>query len=215
MTYPPQQSGPNWPNPSGQQPGRFGPGPYFHQPGQPGYPSGYGYPGGGPPPKRRNSSMVVAIVVIAVLVLGGAVAATIVLTSGDDKQTSAPDDSPDKREPAAAGAEPTRDGEEPADDNGGSTGGEEDVLAAAQQYVDAIGDRDEAAATELTCDTAGPGSLYELADNADWEIELTGEVTIVSDGFANVEIKMSSSYGNESTAPGLLMDDEDGWCVSV
>lgn len=132
--------------------------------------------------------------------------------SGYKQADASGDGSAKKQQPTAADDEPSQGSAEPTGDTGGS---EEDVLAAAQEYVDAIVATDKAAATALTCDKAGPGSVYDLADSPDWKIELTGQVDIAGYGTATVEIKMISSYGNESTAPGLLPENKGGWCGSI
>lgn len=189
MTYP-QQPGQYWGNQG--------------YPGQ-GYP-GPGYPGGGPP-KRRNTGKIVAIVAIAMMVLGGAVAAVVVLT-GDDKTSAA--DQGSNEQGRATVDEPTAESAEPAD-----AGGESAALTVGQSYVDAIADKDQAAATDLTCDQRGPGGLYDLAGNADWEVQLTGKMDITTYGTATLEVEITTSYGNEDNAPGLLLEDRDGWCVPV
>lgn len=205
MSYP-RQPGQYWAGPPGQ-PGRFEPGPPG---GGPGFPPSF--PGGGPP-KRRNTGAIAAIVVMAVLVLGGAVTAVLVLTGDDEpsgEQTSAADGS---TEPAVDDVPSANNA--PVEDPADTGGGESAALTAAQAYVDAIAAKDETAATDLTCDKAGPGGLYEIAGSADWDLELTGEVEITTYGTATVEVTITTSYGNQNDAPGLLLEDRNGWCVPV
>src|SRR5262245_1739104 len=193
MSYPPQQPGP------------YGPGGYPQQPvppGQPGFTGGSGYPGGGPP-RRRNTGMIAAIAIVAVLVVGGVVAA-IVLTSGDDKETSASGNG------GSGNLGPAAPGGSGGAAEGDSGGDEDEVRAVAQAYVDAITDKDEAAATKLTCDKAGPGSLYDFVNNADGQIELA-TVKIIDESSASGDINMIDADG-KTTVPGLLLTKKDGWC---
>jgi hypothetical protein len=82
-----------------------------------------------------------------------------------------------------------------------------DPRAVARDYVGAVNDRDETAATGLTCDRADAGTLFPLA--GDREVALR-EVEVIEDTVASATVRI----GDEETAL-LLENQENGWCVSI
>lgn len=218
MTYPPQQ--PYGQDPYGQQQGAYGQDPYGQQSayGQPQY--GGGFTPGGEPPKKKNTGMIVAIVVIAVLVLGGGVTTAIVLTSGDDKKTA------EEGDPSTTKKKPTGDNtsdEETTDDDDTTTedtteddpsGGDSDVLAVTEDYLEAVSDLDESAATELVCDQSGAGILYETFSSYGYTWVVNGEPDVdTSIGFATVNVAPTSDSSME--LPISLSDEGGSWCITI
>lgn len=96
-------------------------------------------------------------------------------------------------------------GTNPTDRPGGST--EAGLRAVARDYVDAVNARDGTAATGLTCDRTGPGTLFSVA--GDRAVSL-GAVEVLAGTVASATVRV----GDGDTA--LLMEkQEDGWCVAI
>ncbi len=87
---------------------------------------------------------------------------------------------------------------------GGDTG---DLRATARDYVDAVNDRDEAAATALTCERANPGTLFSVTGGR--EVRL-GRVELLEGSVGTAQVRV----GDGETAL-LLENQEDGWCVAI
>ncbi|HEV7649291.1 MAG TPA: hypothetical protein VGP26_14135 [Actinophytocola sp.] len=86
----------------------------------------------------------------------------------------------------------------------GNTGA---LRSTARDYVDAVNDHDQVAATALTCDRANPGALYSVTDGR--EVRL-GEVEIVAGAVGTAHVRV----GDGETE--LLFEmQEDGWCVAI
>lgn len=83
----------------------------------------------------------------------------------------------------------------------------EALKSAARDYVDAVNDHDEVAATALTCKRADPGTLYSVTDGR--EVRL-GEVEILAGAVGTAQVRV----GDGETAL-LFEKQEDGWCVAI
>jgi hypothetical protein len=232
MTYPPQpgqpdpygrQQGP--PDQYGQPPagqyGQYGQQAPYGQPqygqpeyGQPQYgqqPYGqpqYGAPGqpGGQPPKS-NTGKIVAIVVIAVLVLGGGGLAVWLLNKDDG-----PDNGAQETTSQTAGNGPATGDTPTGESTPSGGGGEEELTTVAQNYFEALNNRDEPAATELTCTKDTPGVLWG-ALGADVKVEFD-RVDMASDTSATVFYKLKDSTVDAS-APIFMAFKDGAWCVST
>lgn len=79
--------------------------------------------------------------------------------------------------------------------------------SAARDYVDAVNDHDEVAATALTCKRADPGTLYSVTGGR--EVRL-GEVEILAGAVGTAQVRV----GDGETAL-LFEKQEDGWCVAI
>ena len=70
-----------------------------------------------------------------------------------------------------------------------------------------MNDRDEVAATALTCDRASPGTLYSVTDGRAVRL---GEVEIVAGAVGTAQVRVG-----EGEAELLLEKQEDSWCVAI
>ena len=82
-----------------------------------------------------------------------------------------------------------------------------ELESAARDYVDAVNDHDEVAATALTCERADPGTLYSVTGGR--EVRL-GEVEILAGAVGTAQVRV----GDGETAL-LFEKQEDGWCVAI
>jgi cytoskeletal protein RodZ len=104
---------------------------------------------------------------------------------------------------------------EPAPDTGSASSAVEgpspgdtgDLESVARDYVDAVNDRDEAAATALTCERANPGTLFSVTEGR--EVRL-GQVELLEGAVGTAQVRV----GDGETAL-LLENQEDGWCVAI
>jgi hypothetical protein len=144
-----------------------------------------------PAPQTRRTGpvvgVVVAVAVFVVLGLGAAAVAAYIVTGNDPAGSS----------------------------QGGGSPDESSLRAAAQRYVDAVNSGDETAATRLTCDGTGVGTLYE-AGSADavrrgikWEIRRS---EVMPSGVGKVNITLE---GNPGEGVSMLFKNRDGgWCAA-
>ncbi|MDG4788982.1 hypothetical protein O7626_24140 [Micromonospora sp. WMMD1102] len=92
----------------------------------------------------------------------------------------------------------------------------EDLKTTAQAYVDAVNNRDEAAATKLTCRQTGPGVLFETNRDAAGDVDATwtiGRTEIIRADLATVVIAIADSTGEGVPTPFNVRDGS--WCVAV
>jgi hypothetical protein len=88
-----------------------------------------------------------------------------------------------------------------------SSGDTEALRSVARDYVTAVNDQDNAAATALTCEHADPGSLYSVT--GDREVRL-GDVEILEGAVGTAQVRVG-----EGEAELLFEKQEDGWCVAI
>jgi hypothetical protein len=179
MTYPPQGSYGQQPDPYGQQQPQYGGG--FQQPQYGGgYGQQYGGLGGGPQPPKNNKGPIIAVVSIVVLILAG-VGVTGFVAPGfflsDDKADTNASDS-------------TQTSTSSADDSGGG-----DAKSFIDKLVTAADDKDKSALEELQCADASQNvktktdsisqidgaELKEITDESDTEAVATLDVTVGGD----------------------------------
>jgi hypothetical protein len=91
--------------------------------------------------------------------------------------------------------------------DGPGRGNTDDLTSTARDYVDAVNDRDQAAATALTCERANPGTLFSVTGGR--EVTLV-DVEVLEGAVGSAQVRV----GGGETA--LLMENqEDGWCVAI
>ena len=156
--------------------------------------------------------MVTLLLLIAGLIVSGIGVGVYLMVRPD------PDPSPEVDAPPVTSGRPgtTTPGTTTAPDPGEGTGSgstavetpeESDLRSVAADYVDAVNARDEAAATELTCQGTGPGTLFPVGEGR--EVTLTG-VEVIEGPVASATVRV----GDGETAL-LLENQEDGWCVAI
>jgi hypothetical protein len=115
---------------------------------------------------------------------------------------------PDPGTPPSQSAEPAPDtGTASSAVEGPPPGDTGDLESVARDYVDAVNDRDEAAATVLTCERANPGTLFSVTEGR--EVRL-GQVELLEGAVGTAQVRV----GDGETAL-LLENQEDGWCVAI
>ena len=95
----------------------------------------------------------------------------------------------------------------PPDSSSAGKPGTEALQSAARDYVAAVNDHNQAAATALTCDRANPGTLYSVTDGR--EVRL-GDVEIVEGAVGTAKIRVG-----EGETELLFEKQEDSWCVAI
>ncbi|MPZ79351.1 MAG: hypothetical protein GEV28_02730 [Actinophytocola sp.] len=165
----------------------------------------------------------IAVLLLGLLLVLGAIGLVIYLLFGpDDPEEAAPPPATGTSAPRSPGStappsQGTGGGSEP--DTGSGTGsgssavqgpdpgGTDDLEATARDYVDAVNDRDEAAATGLTCERANPGTLYSVTEGRNVRL---GKVEVLEGTVGTAQV----TVGDGETAL-LLENREDGWCVAI
>ncbi|HWM07482.1 MAG TPA: hypothetical protein VNP92_34550 [Actinophytocola sp.] len=163
----------------------------------------------------------IAVLLLAVLLVLATVVYGLYLLFGPDPPPEAGSPRPAPSAPPTAGSTPppATTGDDPDNgpgNGGGSTGvegpapgpgGADGLAAAAQDYVDAVNDRDEAAATALTCERANPGTLYSVTEGRNVRL---GDVEVLEGTVGTAQV----TVGGGETAL-LLENREDRWCVAI
>lgn len=161
----------------------------------------------------------IAVLLLGLLLVLGAIGLVGYLLFGpDDPEEAAPPAASRTSAPRSpgAGAPPSQEtggAAEPGTGSASSTvrgpdrGGTDDLDATARDYVDAVNDRDEAAATRLTCERANPGTLYSVTEGRDVRL---GKVEVLEGTVGTAQV----TVGDGQTAL-LLENREDGWCVAI
>lgn len=224
-----QQPGYDPNQPYGQQPGYDPNQPYGQQPGydqtqQYGYGQQppYGQPGYGGEPPKNNTGKIVAIVAIALLVLVGAGLGVYFLTKdskptagGGDTSTTAQRTTERTTEEETTTRETSTEETTTRSGGGGGGGGGADLVAAAQEYADAVNDKDESAAKALTCEGKEPGIMYTSVVPGDGTVEITGEPDVFGEnGSVDAEVTIPGG-GAPIPFPMLFEKSASGWCISL
>jgi hypothetical protein len=209
--------------------GQYGPpSGQFQQPTAQFGPAGYpGYPGGppGPPPKRRGTGVIIAVIVGAVLVLGGAGTGVYFLVKGSNKTDSSSASgnggggttpSSKRTTPSSGKTTTSEDGpgtttaRPPASGGGGGGGGLNDaaIVDVATKYANAVTNKDENGAKQLTCDN-NPGLLFDSGA----KVEVTGKPESFGDEGATIAVRVTVGNSPIDDFPLFLNKKGDGWCV--
>jgi hypothetical protein len=159
----------------------------------------------------------IAVLLLAVLLVLATVVYGLYLLFGPDPPPEAGSPRPaSSAPPETTGDDPDNGPDNGPGDGGGSTGvegpapgpgGADGLAAAAQDYVDAVNDRDEAAATALTCGRANPGTLYSVTEGRNVRL---GDVEVLEGTVGTAQV----TVGGGETAL-LLESQEDRWCVAI
>lgn len=158
--------------------------------------------------------MLAVLLLAGVLVLGvlGLGVYLLFFRSGSPPEAGEP--RPGASAPATPGsAQPS--GEDPGGGGGsGSSGTAEpgpantdELKKTARDYVDAVNERDEAAAKALTCERKDPGTLYSVTGGR--EVRLSS-VEVLEGAVGTADLRV----GDGETAL-LLEKREDRWCVAI
>ncbi|MGH3758877.1 hypothetical protein [Actinophytocola sp.] len=83
----------------------------------------------------------------------------------------------------------------------------DELESTARDYVDAVNGRDEAAATDLTCERENAGTLFSVTEGR--EVRLV-EVEVLEGAVGTAQLRV----GDGETAL-LLENREDRWCVAI
>lgn len=146
----------------------------------------------------------VAIALVAVLALGGGL--TVWLLSRDDGT-----DTPAAQTSEPASTEPAS--SEPAT-GGGPTGSDEEALKkVAQNYFEALNNRDEPAATRLMCEQTGPGVLWNIL-GAEIKIEFDHIENASSTSLVTVYYRLKNS-SLDNTAFVFASLRNQTWCITT
>jgi hypothetical protein len=158
--------------------------------------------------------MIAVLLLGVLLVLGlvGLVGYLLFFSSDSPPEDAAPRPAPSASAHPGATAPP---GTNPSEGGGSASsaadrpgpGNTDDLRSTARDYVDAVNDRDKAAATALTCERANPGTLFSVTGGR--EVALV-DVEVLEGAVGTAQVRV----GGGETA--LLMENqEDGWCVAI
>jgi hypothetical protein len=154
-----------------------------------------------------------AVLLLAVLLVLGVLALGVyLLFIRPDRPPEAGEPRPGASAPATAGATAPS-----GDDPGGGSGlpgtaepgpgNTDDLEKTARDYVDAVNERDEAAAKALTCERTDPGTLYSVTGGREVRF---GSVEVLEGAVGTAQLRV----GDGETAL-LLEKREDRWCVAI
>jgi hypothetical protein len=157
----------------------------------------------------------IAVLLLAVLLVIGLLGLVVyLLFFRPDPPPEAGEPRPGATAPASPGS--TRPGGEDPGGGGGSgpTGTAEagpentdELERTARDYVDAVNERDEAAAKELTCERENPGTLYSVTEGREVRLD---SVKVLEGAVGTAQLRV----GEGETAL-LLEKREDRWCVAI
>jgi len=186
MSYPQQPYGGQ--DPYGQSYGQGQP-PYGQQPqyGQPQF--GGGFTPGEPP--KKNTGMIVAS------------------ASGDPSTTkNKPTATEEEANSSTYDEEPT---EETTDDIGGGAD-EEEILTVADEYLTALNNVDQSAATALVCNNTDAGILFTSFSSFGYNWIMDDTTVSATGGFATVDVYPDNDQS--LTVPLSLTEESGSWCVA-
>lgn len=83
-----------------------------------------------------------------------------------------------------------------------------ELQSTASEYVAAVNDRDEAAATALTCERTDPGTLFSVAEGQEVRLVRVDVLDGRAVGTARVRV-------GDGETELLLENQEDGWCMAI
>jgi hypothetical protein len=84
----------------------------------------------------------------------------------------------------------------------------DELESTAGEYVAAVNDRDQAAATALTCERADPGTLFSVAEGKQVRLVRVEVLDGRAVGAARIRV-------DDGETELLLENQEDGWCVAI
>lgn len=159
--------------------------------------------------------MIAVLLLGVLLVLGILALAVYLLFFRPDPPPEAGEPQPGTSAPANPGSSPPDEPGEPGPGGGSGSssvegpgrGNADGLETTARDYVDAVNDRDQAAATRLTCERKDPGTLFSVTGGR--EVRLV-RVEVLEGAVGTAQLRV----GDGETA--LLMEKrEDRWCVAI